>query len=129
MKKICVFNQKGGVGKTTTNINLASYLSLEGFKTLVIDMDPQGNASSGLGVDKNKFNWSMYDLFIYDRDINSLIIESDIIKNLYLIPSSINLAAAEVELINIKNREFLLKEYIAKLNNSFDFVFIDCYTM
>lgn len=126
MKKICVFNQKGGVGKTTTNINLASYLSLEGFKTLVIDMDPQGNASSGLGVDKNKFNWSMYDLFIYDRDINSLIIESDIIKNLYLIPSSINLAAAEVELINIKNREFLLKEYIAKLNNSFDFVFIDC---
>ena len=103
MKKICVFNQKGGVGKTTTNINLASYLSLEGFKTLVIDMDPQGNASSGLGVDKNKFNWSMYDLFVYDRDINSLIIESDIIKNLYLIPSSINLAAAEVELINIKN--------------------------
>ncbi|BAK81898.1 ParA family protein [Candidatus Arthromitus sp. SFB-rat-Yit] len=126
MKKICVFNQKGGVGKTTTNINLASYLALEGFKILVVDMDPQGNASSGLGIDKNNLNSSIYDLFVSDKDLNSLIIESDIIKNLYIVPSSINLAAAEVELANMKNREFLLKDSFSKLNGFFDFVFIDC---
>ena len=89
MKKICIFNQKGGVGKTTTNINLSCYLALEGFKVLIIDMDPQGNSTSGLGIDKTTINSSIYDLFINNTDINSLILESELVKNLYIIPSSI----------------------------------------
>ena len=71
MKKICIFNQKGGVGKTTTNINLSCYLALEGFKVLIIDIDPQGNTTSGLGVDKSKLNYSIYNLFVENLDINS----------------------------------------------------------
>lgn len=126
MKKICVFNQKGGVGKTTTNINLACYLALEGFKVLVIDMDPQGNTTSGLGVDKNKLDLSIYDLFVNKVDINSIIIESEIIKNLYILPSNVELAAVEVELSNVENRESLLKEELLNLNPMFDFIFIDC---
>lgn len=126
MKKICIFNQKGGVGKTTTNINLSCYLALEGFKVLVVDMDPQGNTSSGLGVNKNKLQSSIYDLFIMKMDINSIIIESEIIKNLYILPSNVELAAVEVELANVKNREFLLKDELLKLDPIFDFIFIDC---
>lgn len=126
MKKICVFNQKGGVGKTTTNINLSSYLALEGFKVLVIDMDPQGNTTSGLGIDKSKLEHSVYDLFVNNMNINSLIIESEIVKNLYIIPSAVDLYATDLELANIKKREFILKDSLFKLNNKFDFVFIDC---
>ncbi len=126
MKKICIFNQKGGVGKTTTNINLSCYLALEGFKVLIIDMDPQGNSTSGLGIDKTTINSSIYDLFINNTDINSLILESELVKNLYIIPSSIELAAVEVETINLKNREYLLKESINKLTKFFDFIFLDC---
>lgn len=126
MKKICIFNQKGGVGKTTTNINLSCYLALEGFKVLIIDIDPQGNTTSGLGVDKSKLNYSIYNLFVENLDINSLIVESEIIKNLYIIPSSVELAATEVELSNVKKREFILKNALCKLNDSFDFIFIDC---
>ena len=114
MKKICIFNQKGGVGKTTTNINLSCYLALEGFKVLIIDIDPQGNTTSGLGVDKSKLNYSIYNLFVENLDINSLIVESEIIKNLYIIPSSVELAATEVELSNVKKREFILKNALCK---------------
>lgn len=126
MKKICIFNQKGGVGKTTTNINLSCYLALEGFKVLIIDIDPQGNTTSGLGVDKSNLDFSLYDLFVDNKDINSLIIESEIIKNLYIIPSSVELAATEVELANVSKREFILKNSLDKLNDKFDFIFIDC---
>ena len=126
MKKICIFNQKGGVGKTTTNINLSCYLALEGFKVLIIDIDPQGNTTSGLGVDKSNLDFSLYDLFVDNKDINSLIIESEIIKNLYIIPSSVELAATEVELANVNKREFILKNSLDKLNDKFDFIFIDC---
>lgn len=126
MKKICIFNQKGGVGKTTTNINLSCYLALEGFKVLIIDIDPQGNSTSGLGIDKSKINSSIYDLFVNNADINSLVLESELVKNLYIIPSCIELAAVEVETVNLKNREFILKENLDKLSNFFDFVFIDC---
>ncbi len=126
MKKISIFNQKGGVGKTTTNINLSCYLALEGFKILIVDIDPQGNTTSGLGIDKSNLHFSLYDLFVDNKDINSLIIESEIIKNLYIIPSSIELSATEVELSNIQNREFILKDSLNKLNNKFDFIFIDC---
>lgn len=126
MKKICVFNQKGGVGKTTTNINLSCYLALEGFKVLIIDIDPQGNTTSGLGIDKFKINSSLYTLFSENRDINSLIIESELVKNLFIIPSSIDLAAADVELSNVKKREFVLKNALSNLKYKFDFIFIDC---
>lgn len=126
MKKICIFNQKGGVGKTTTNINLSCYLALEGFKVLIIDIDPQGNTTSGLGIDKFKINSSLYSLFTNNYNINSLIVESELIKNLFLIPSSVDLAAAEVELSNVKNREFILKNCLSDLNYKFDFIFIDC---
>lgn len=126
MKKICVFNQKGGVGKTTTNINLSCYLALEGFKVLIIDIDPQGNTTSGLGIDKFKMNSSIYSLFVEECDINSLILESELIKNLFVIPSSIDLAAVEVELSNVEKREFILKNNLSDLNCKFDFIFIDC---
>lgn len=126
MKKISIFNQKGGVGKTTTNINLSCYLALEGFKVLIIDIDPQGNTTSGLGIDKSNLNFSIYNLFVENKDINSLIVESEIIKNLYVIPSSVELSATEVELANTTKREFILKDSLYKLNNKFDFIFIDC---
>lgn len=126
MKKICIFNQKGGVGKTTTNINLSCYLALEGFKVLIIDMDPQGNTTSGLGINKSSLDLSLYNLFVDNQDINSLIIESEIIKNLFVVPSSVDLAAAEVELFNSKNKEFVLKKSLSNLIDSFDFIFIDC---
>lgn len=126
MKKICIFNQKGGVGKTTTNINLSCYLALEGFKVLVVDIDPQGNTTSGLGIDKSNLDFSVYDLFVNNVDVNSLVLESELVKNLYIVPSSVELAAVEVETINVKNREFILKDSLTKLSDKFDFVFIDC---
>lgn len=126
MKKICIFNQKGGVGKTTTNINLACNLALEGHKVLIIDIDPQGNTTSGLGIDKTNIELSLYDLLRNNCDINSIIIESEIVKNLYVIPSSVDLAAIDIELASTDNREFVLKNSLEKLNLKYDFIFMDC---
>ena len=126
MKKICIFNQKGGVGKTTTSINLCAYLAMEGYKVLAIDIDPQGNTTSGLGIDKNKITKSVYDVMTSDEKLNNVIIESELISNFYIAPSTMELAGAEVELIEKKSRELILRKKIDELDEKFDFIFIDC---
>lgn len=127
MKVICVFNQKGGVGKTTTNINLCANLALNGHKVLAIDIDPQGNTTSGLGIDKNKIEYSTYDILASeDVSIKEAIIESELINNFYLLPSNIELAGAEIELIDKNNRETILKRKLEYLKEEFEYIFIDC---
>lgn len=126
MKIICVFNQKGGVGKTTTNINLCSYLAMHGNKILAIDIDPQGNTTSGLGFDKRKLELSMYDVLTTDISLNKVIKKCELVDNFYIIPSTMTLAGAEVELINRPNRETILKKKIKELEDDFDYIFIDC---
>ncbi|MGV8982475.1 ParA family protein [Clostridium sp.] len=126
MKTICIFNQKGGVGKTTTNINLCSYLAMQGKKILTVDIDPQGNTTSGLGFDKKKIKLSIYDLLTSDISIRDTIKECELVENLYIVPSKMELAGAEVELISRSNRENILKEKLKEIEGEFDYVFIDC---
>ncbi len=126
MKVISIFNQKGGVGKTTTNINLCSYLAMKGYKILTIDIDPQGNTTSGLGLDKKNIEASMYDVMTANTSLKDIIKKSEMIENLFIAPSTIELAGGEIELIDKKNRETILKDEISKLDNIYDFVFIDC---
>ncbi len=124
-KVISIFNQKGGVGKTTTNVNLCAALALKGKKVLSIDIDPQGNSTSGFGVDKNNLENTIYDILIEDFDINKIIHKTEI-ENLDLIPANIQLAGAEIELTNTKYREKTLKEKMNLIDNSYDFIIIDC---
>ena len=126
MKKICIFNQKGGVGKTTTNINLCAFLAMEGYKVLTIDIDPQGNTTSGLGLDKRNLEVSMYDVLTNNASLEQVIIKSELIPNLYIAPSTMELAGAEVEIIGIKDRETILLREISKIKDQYDFIFIDC---
>ena len=127
MKTICIFNQKGGVGKTTTNINLCSGLAMMGYKVLAIDIDPQGNTTSGLGFDKTNLKYSIYDILTSsDVKISDAIIQSQLVDNLYLIPANMDLAGAEVEMIESKDREKILKEKLKEYDTEFDFIFIDC---
>ena len=123
-KIIAVVNQKGGVGKTTTAVNISSVLAKKGKKVLLIDEAPQGNATSGLGVDKNTEK-SIYDVIINDVEIKEAIVQSPI-KNLWVCPSNINLAGAEVELVPMMARESRLKEKLEKIENDFHYIIIDC---
>ena len=125
-KKICIFNQKGGVGKTTTNINLCAYLAMEGYKVLTIDIDPQGNTTSGLGLDKKNLELSMYDVLTSDTSIKDVILKSELVQNLYVAPSTMELAGAEVEIINKSDRETILLNQIKTIEDDYDYIFIDC---
>lgn len=124
-KIIAICNQKGGVGKTSTAISLASGLALESKKTLLIDLDPQGNATSGIGIDKHKIERSIYHALLGESNISELIHETAI-KNLFIIPSNYHLSGTEVELVNELGREGRLKKALSALDGSFDFVIIDC---
>ena len=125
-KIIAVVNQKGGVGKTTTTINLATSLVAIGQKVLVVDMDPQGNASTGLGVDKKDRQQSVYELLLDDNlKADDCTYETNV-ENLYLIPATMDLAGAEVELYETKLKQFVLKAKIKEERENYDFIFIDC---
>ena len=124
-KIVAIFNQKGGVGKTTTCVNLAAALGAKGMKTLLIDVDPQGNSTSGVGIDKSEIDYSTYDLLIGEAAAREILIETEF-KNLSVLPSSINLAGAEIELAEQENRNRILKKAIATLVVEFDYIIIDC---
>lgn len=126
MKIVSIFNQKGGVGKTTTNINLAAYIALQGHRVLVIDIDPQGNTSSGLGVDKDNIENTTYELLVGETDINETVISVENIENLKIIPSNMNLAGADLELSYLENRESILKTKLQLLEETYDYIIIDC---
>ncbi|MCL2382785.1 MAG: AAA family ATPase [Oscillospiraceae bacterium] len=123
-KIIAVVNQKGGVGKTTTAVNISATLAKKGKKVLLIDSDPQGNATSGIGVDKN-VGKSIYDVIINDVAIEETIVESNV-KNLFVCPSNINLAGAEVELVSMMSREQRLKEKLEDVQDKYHYIIIDC---
>lgn len=122
---IAIANQKGGVGKTTTAINLSASLAAKGKKVLVIDMDPQGNTTSGLGVEKNEIENTIYELMIGECSVKESIMK-DVLPNVSIIPSNVNLAAAEIELIGVDKKEFIIKNEVAWIKDDYDFIMIDC---
>jgi len=124
-KVIATFNQKGGVGKTTTNVNLSACIAEEGRRVLVIDIDPQGNTTSGFGIDKDELECTIYDLLIRGEDISKCILPTSV-ENLFLIPSSVQLAGAEIELIEVEDREKRLKQIVDPIKEDYDYIFIDC---
>ena len=126
MGKIISFaNQKGGVGKTTTCVNLAAYLAVMGKKILVVDMDPQGNATSGLGVEKNKETLTLFDAIDGSYEISSIIKKTPI-NNLDIVPATVDLAGAEIELVRMDNREKIIKNILEDVNDKYDYLLIDC---
>ena len=126
MGKIISFsNQKGGVGKTTSAINLATYVAQEGYKVLLIDFDPQGNATSGFGVEKNQLNTNCYDVLMGECTAQQVILPT-MVDNLSILPCNIDLAAAEVDLVSMVARESTLKRAIEPIKDNYDYIFIDC---
>ena len=125
-KAIAIFNQKGGVGKTTTNINLATCLAMRDKRILIVDIDPQGNTTRGLGISKKYLEYTVYDLLIDDQvDPREAIISTGI-PNLWILPASIDLVGAEIELVDMERREYRLKNILDKISDDYDFIFIDC---
>ncbi len=122
---IAIANQKGGVGKTTTSINLSSCIAAKGKKVLVIDMDPQGNTTSGYGIEKNELENTIYELIMGDCTVENCILK-EILPNVSVLPSNVNLAAAEIELIGVNDKDFILKNEIDWVKDNYDFIIIDC---
>ena len=124
-KTIAVFNQKGGVGKTTTVVNLSACLASKGKRVLMIDIDPQGNTTSGIGIDKTNLQYTVYDILINSINTEDTVLKTEF-ENLYIIPASVQLAGAEIELTMLKDRELKLKESINELRKNYDYIIIDC---
>lgn len=124
-KIICFANQKGGVGKTTTCINLSAFVAFMGKKVLILDMDPQGNASSGVGVEKTKNTKTIYNVISKDCYIEEVIQKTEI-DNLDVIPATVDLAGAEIDLVQMQSREYVLSNILAKVKDNYDFIMIDC---
>lgn len=122
---IAIANQKGGVGKTTTAINLSACLAEKGKNVLVIDTDPQGNTTSGYGIDKNNLDNTIYELVLGECSIRDCIIKN-VIENVSVLPSNVNLAAAEIELIGIDKKEYILKNEVDYIKDEYDYIIIDC---
>ena len=122
---IAVANQKGGVGKSTTAINLSSCLAELGKKVLTIDIDPQGNTTSGFGVDKNSVDNTLYELLLGQAETKNTIIKN-VVENVDLIPSNMNLSGSEIELIGVENKEYILKEITDKIRRKYDYIIMDC---
>jgi len=125
MRIVAIANQKGGVGKSTTAINLGASLALQGERILIVDLDPQGNATSGLGVDREQVTLSIYDALLSDKTMDD-VIEATSVRNLFVAPATIDLAGAEIELVSVFSREMRLDNALRQLEDTYDFCFIDC---